>query len=90
MNNLEVHIKQVNDKLQQLLKNHLALKKENQNLQQQVKELKQKEEGYKTSLHELEQKVSILKAASGEMTGADKRAFESKVNQYIKEIDRCI
>jgi hypothetical protein len=34
--------------------------------------------------------VAILKVATGEMNEADKREFEKKINQYIREIDRCI
>jgi len=90
MNNLEAHIKLINEKLQQLLKNHVALKKENDNLNDEVKKLRQKEEDYKSTLYELDQKVNILKAASGQMTEADQKEFEKRINQYIKEIDKCI
>ena len=90
MNNLEVHIKSVNEKLQQLLKKHAALKKENDSLRNEVNNLKEKEVEYKYSLHELDQKVSILKAASGEMSEKDQREFEKRINMYIKDIDKCI
>jgi uncharacterized coiled-coil DUF342 family protein len=90
MNNLEAHIKLINEKLQQLLKKHVALKKENDNLNDGVKKLRQKEEDYKSTLYELDQKVNILKAASGQMTEADQKEFEKRINQYIKEIDKCI
>ena len=90
MNNLEANIKSVNEKLQQLLKNYAALKKENENLKDNLKKSKAKEEDYKTTLHELDQKVSILKAASGDMSDADHKEFEKRINQYIKEIDKCI
>ena len=90
MNNLEVHIKSVNEKLQQLLKKHIALKKENDNLRNELNNLKEKEVEYKYAMHELDQKVSILKAASGEMNDKDKKDFEKRVDQYIKEIDKCI
>jgi chromosome segregation ATPase len=90
MNNLETYIKTVNEKLQQLLKNHAVIKKENDHLKEEVKKLTQKEENYKTKLYELDEKVNILKASSGEMTEADKKEFEKRINQYIKEIDKCI
>ena len=90
MNNLEVHIKSVSEKLQQLLKKHTALKKENDNLRNELNNLKEKEVEYKYAMHELDQKVSILKAASGEMNDKDKKDFEKRVDQYIKEIDKCI
>ncbi|HEV8079815.1 MAG TPA: hypothetical protein VGP43_03815 [Chitinophagaceae bacterium] len=90
MSTIEEHIKSVNEKLQQLIKNHVALKKENDNLKDDLNKLKQREEDYKSTLHELDQKVNILKAASGQMTGTDQKEFEKKINGYIKEIDKCI
>ncbi len=90
MSTIEEHIKSVNEKLQQLLKKHVALKKENDNLKDDLNRLRQKEEEYKSTLHELDQKVNILKAASGQMTETDQKEFEKKINRYIKEIDKCI
>ena len=90
MNDLETHIKSVNEKLQQLIKKHVALKKENDNLKNELNNLKEREVEYKYALHELDQKVSILKAASGEMSEKDQKEFEKRINQYIKEIDKCI
>ena len=67
-----------------------ALKKENDNLKEELNNFKEKEVEYKYALHELDQKVIILKAASGQMPEADQKEFEKRVNQYIKEIDKCI
>ncbi|MDQ6756447.1 MAG: hypothetical protein M3004_05885 [Bacteroidota bacterium] len=90
MNHLETHIKTVNEKLQQLLKKYTTLKKENENLKAELSNFKETEVDYKYSLHELGQKVNILQAASGQMTEKDQREFEKRINQYIKEIDKCI
>ena len=38
----------------------------------------------------MEQKVSVLKAAAGDMNDKDKKDFDKRINQYIKEIDKCI
>lgn len=90
MNDLETHIKTVNEKLQQLVKQHTAIKKENDHLKEEIKKFTQKEESYETKLYELDEKVNILKASSGEMTEVDHKEFEKRINQYIKEIDKCI
>jgi uncharacterized coiled-coil DUF342 family protein len=90
MNNLDTHIRSVNEKLQQLVKKHIALKKENDNLRNELNNLKEREVEYKYAMHELDQKVSILKAGSGEMNEKDKKDFEKRIDQYIKEIDKCI
>jgi len=59
MNDLETHIKTVNEKLQQLVKKHAAIKKENDHLKEEVKKLSQKEENYKTTLQQLDEKVNF-------------------------------
>ena len=42
------------------------------------------------SLENLKQQVDVLKYSNGEMSEADKKEFEKKINCYVKEIDRCI
>ena len=41
-------------------------------------------------MEELQQQVAVLKLAAGEMSDKDKKTFERKLNQYIKEIDKAI
>ena len=43
-----------------------------------------------TTINKLEQQVAILKSAAGQMTEPDKKLFEKHINQYIKDIDKCI
>lgn len=86
----EQQIKRIQDKLQQLLKQHTALQKENGRLRQELQEAQSSLTGFQKSTDELKQQVGILKAASGEMNEADKKEFEKRLNGYIKEIDRCI
>ena len=90
MADLENNIKRINDKLQQLLKNYQVLQKDNQRQSALIGELtKAKEKGNQQITALLEQ-VGILKAATGQMNDADKKSFERHINQYIKEIDKCI
>jgi hypothetical protein len=79
----------INEKLQQLLKQQNRLKKENERLRTEL-ECKGQEMTYQQKLDELSQQISILKLAGGDMNEKDKREFERKINQYIKEIDKCI
>ena len=90
MNNLDAYIKTINEKLQRLIKNHSALKKENQHLKEDIIKLKEKNQSYTSTLAELDQKVHILQASSGQMAENDQKAFEKRINRYIKEIDKCI
>ena len=87
---IEDQIKTVSHKLQQLLKQYLLLQKENEKLKEDVEKLQQ---GRKEQLDQIEQlqiKVSLLKAASSKMDDADKKIFERRITQYIKDIDKCI
>lgn len=80
----------INDKLQQLLKQQNRLKKENERLLQELEGSKNKEAAFQAKIDELTQQMSILKLAGGDMNEKDKRDFEKKINQYVKEIDKCI
>ena len=90
MSEIEDHIKRVSNKLQQLLKQYLFLQKENERLKESVKELKLAKEQETEQIGHLQQQVSILKTSIGQMTEPDKKIFEKQINQYIKEIDKCI
>ena len=90
MSNTEQHLKRIQEKLQLLLKEHTAVVKENKLLKKELSEAKQKVTTQQKSVDELKQQVSILKVSTGEMSEADKKDFEKRINGYLKEIDRCI
>ena len=90
MSELEEQFKRVNSKLQQLLKQHLLLQKENEKLKDILKIVQLSRDQDTDQINKLQQQVSILKISIGQMTEADKKAFEKQINQYIKEIDKCI
>jgi len=80
----------INEKLQQLLKQYSRLQKENERLKGEIAEAKQKDILSVQKLDEMQQQITILKVASGELTEKDKKEFEKKINQYIREVDKCI
>jgi predicted nucleic acid-binding Zn-ribbon protein len=80
----------LNDKLQQLLKQYNRLQKENERLKEELQQSRKKETDIQHRIDELQQQVSILKLGSGELSEKDKKEFEKKINQYIREIDKCI
>lgn len=90
MAELEEQFKRINNKLQQLLKQHLLLQKENEKLKETLKTVQLSKDQDTEQITRLQQQVSILKTSIGQMTEPDKKAFEKKINQYIKEIDKCI
>ncbi len=90
MSDLEKHIKRINEKLQQLLKNYQLLQKENSRQADLISTLQQAKQKDEEIINELRQKVMVLKAVAGKMNEADKKAFEKNISQYIREIDKCI
>ena len=80
----------INDKLQQLLKQQARLKKENERLMMELESCIDKETSYQQKIDELSQQIGILKLGASDMNEKDKKEFEKKINQYIKEIDKCI
>ena len=90
MSELEEQFKRINAKLQQLLKQHLLLQKENEKLNDTLKIVLLSKDQDTEQINKLQQQVSILKTSLGQMTEADKKAFEKQINQYVKEIDKCI
>jgi len=80
----------VNEKLQQLLRQYNRLQKEADKLREELQEARNKEAETRQRMEELQMQVSILRAAAGDMNEKDKKEFERKINQYIREIDKCI
>jgi DNA repair exonuclease SbcCD ATPase subunit len=90
MTELESNIKRVNDKLSKLLKQYQQLQKDNERQSRLIKELEQIKDRHTQTIAELQEQAGILKASTGQMNAADKKNFEKHINQYIKEIDKCI
>lgn len=90
MPDLNDHIASVNTKLQQLLKQYDHLLKENEKQQQLIGSLRQDQQNTLEQLETLQQQNLVLKASVTDMTPDDKKELEQKLNQYIKNIDKCI
>jgi chromosome segregation ATPase len=78
------------EKLQNLLRQHNRLEREAEKLREELEHSKKREGIALGKIEELQQQISILKLAAGEMTDKDKKTFERRLNQYIKEIDKTI
>ena len=88
--NMEQQLKRINTKLQQLLKQYRLLQKENEQLNKSLKENQDKEKLQQQAMEALNQQVMVLKSAAGQMSDADKKDFEKRINQYLREVDKCI
>jgi regulator of replication initiation timing len=78
------------EKVQQLVQRHQRLQRENEKLKEDLEQARKREAAMRARGEELLQQVAILKMAAGEMSEGDKKTFERKLNQYIKEIDKAI
>jgi hypothetical protein len=80
----------LNEKLQQLLRQYSRVQKENERLKEELLQSRKRESETLIRVDELQQQNGILKLTTGDMTTRDKKEFEKKVNQYLREIDKCI
>jgi septal ring factor EnvC (AmiA/AmiB activator) len=90
MTQQEKQLKQIHEKLQQLLKQYQSLQKQNSKLKQEIQEFKSNHNIHAEELDRLHQRTQILQSSKTEMSDEEKKAFEKRLNNYVKEIDRCI
>ena len=90
MAGLNEHITIINLKLQQLLKQHEALLKENQRYRQSVEILQKQQDDIQARLNEIQQQNLILKMSAAPLNTLDKKNMEQRINEYIRTIDKCI
>jgi hypothetical protein len=90
MEELELQVQRIHDKLQQVLRQRETLLKENTRLREELQQHRRSESNRTEQVEQLKQQVEILKAKKGEMPLAEKAVLEKRLSQYIREIDRCI
>ncbi|HVU55817.1 MAG TPA: hypothetical protein VHD83_12225 [Puia sp.] len=90
MEQLELQVRRIHDKLQQVLRQREAILKENYRLKEELRQLRQSEDQRVEQVDQLKQQVEILKVKKGEMPLEEKVLLEKRLSQYIREIDRCI
>ena len=87
---LNDHIAILNEKLQRLIRQYEQLQKDNQRQRQLIHSLQDQSEKNRETIESLEQQNLLLKASVSSLDPADKKAMEARLNQYIKNIDKCI
>lgn len=84
------HIKRIQDKLLALVEKHNTLQKEHDKLNRSVQELTAEAGWLKEKNNQLSMQLNMLKIAETADSKDAKVALEKKINEYIKEIDKCI
>ena len=87
---LSENIKQLNIKLQQLLKQYNSLVIQNEQQKKTIFILKETTDQQKNTLDEMKQEQLILKASLDKMDETEKKQLEKKLNDYVRNIDKCI
>ena len=83
-------IERIQTKIQQLLKEQHSLQQLNHDLKRKLHELKKESQEQLETIDELQQQLAVLKAAKSELSEDEKKAFEKRLTDYIREVDRCI
>ncbi|MFN5476363.1 MAG: hypothetical protein ACOVOS_09320 [Chitinophagaceae bacterium] len=83
-------IDRIRTKVQALVKKQQVLEKENEKLKSELDRKQGLELELKEKVGQLEEQLNLAKVSGGQMDEVSKKAFEKQLNQYIKEIDRCI
>jgi hypothetical protein len=90
---VEVNLEELKIKVEKLINLHLELSRENKSLKLFNHELKIKNEEQKNKIGELEDKNKVIKlsqAISGNGSDQNARDLKLKINEYIREIDKCL
>jgi len=90
MGSIDEHINLLNAKIQEVIKKYASLQKENMVLKTELHRAKESEQQLRGKLGFLEMQSDILKASAGSMAPDEKAAFEKRINQYLRDIDKCI
>lgn len=91
MESLEKYIGQLTDRVEQLVRDHGVLKRENELLRQKNVKLEQLVIDQKNALEELEEQNKVVKIAHAVMDDEeDRREQKKRLNHLVREIDKCI
>lgn len=87
---IDVQLKNLQSKLQQVLKQYQLLQKENEHLKKQLEQSK-KHVVSNNVLHENTQQNSVVNGVvQQQMNVEDNAALQKKIDKYLQEIDKCI
>lgn len=91
MENLQNRLTVIRLKVERLLAENAQLKDENRNLNERIAELERTVELQKNALTELTEQNKMIKLAKNlSLTGSDHFDMKIKINELVREIDRCI
>ena len=90
MNKLQEHIISIEGKLGLLLSKLKSLKKENDRLKRELEDKTREWEDQRKKTEQLSLQLELSSNNDNETLRSNKAALEKRINDYIKEIDKCI
>jgi archaellum component FlaC len=90
MDDILQHIKRIQDKLQALQKQFQQVSRDNERLSQDALSFQEKDRLQQHRIDHLEKQLELNRAVRPAMTDKDRQALEKRINQYLREIDKCI
>ena len=91
MQNLTARLSEIRIKVENLLQENRLLKNENESMRDRIEGLERTVELQKNTLSELTEQNKLIKLAKNlAPEDSDTEEIKNKVNELIREIDRCI
>ena len=83
-------LEEVRKNIEKLIALYEAEKAENERLRGELHACKETGEAYRRQIMELESTIDTMKLTEAFTAGGDHRAAKEKLDQLIREIDKCI
>lgn len=88
---MKIIIDRLQNKLERLVVKYQSVKEANQQLEEQLSHLRQQLEEQQEGVQQLEDKNKILRlSASLHGEEQDTKATRNKINELVREVDKCI
>ena len=86
MSDVEKQLKRIQDKLQQVLKEHAALQKENLRLKEELDKNRTQSFANQQNIQDLKQQVDVLKITSGDWDPNDRKNLKNALILILKKL----
>jgi hypothetical protein len=86
----EIQLKRVHEKILLLLKQHQSLQKENERLKEDLKKMQVRGDLLTQDAEKFRHQADVQKLSGRGLEEPDKKMLEKRLNQYVREIDKCI
>jgi len=90
MEQLEIQLKNLHTKLQQLLKQNQLLQKQQAALQKENLTLKTSLEEKKETVTKMQQQIDVFKLGANVLDSKEKQELKKRIDLYLAEIEKCL